>query len=160
MVASKLTRLDEKTIWEHLKVVRKKKVCGFSGENIGKNNEFFESELDHTVTGDELKVWPPGLQNLLIKDGWDNFGKMFIFLNNCENKFHRYFKDLIHNKSPTEIALSALNFVKNSPTAEGELLGNIIMREIADDMGFQHYKPQVPQVLWENVTYVTSRGKF
>ena len=131
MVASKLTRLDEKTIWEHLKVVRKKKVCGFSGENIEKNNEFFESEVDYTTA--DVIVWTAGAQDFLIKKtlGWENFGKMFIFLNNCDTKYHRFFSYLIQKKSTTDLILLTLNFMKNSPTADGKLLGCRLMSKLA-----------------------------
>ena len=90
--------------------MRKNGVCGFSGENIEKNNILLKDELNmaHYRLDDSQPIYSS------IVLGNDIFGKMFIFLNSCPNKYHRFFSDLIQKKSTTDIILSTLNFIKKS----------------------------------------------
>ena len=118
--------------------MRKNGVCGFSGENIEKNNIFLKDELNMKRLRHKDDNQVPLAADILEKN--DTFGKMFIFLNSCPGKYHRFFSDLIQKKSTTDIVLSTMNFMKNSPTEEGKKLGSLIMDKLAVEMGFQFYQ--------------------
>ena len=155
--------LDHSFLWKHVKAVRSEfrnkknlqnvcKACstckaflpddkdaGFLRE-INFNN--LKERLGVSSSTDEIKSLPSST----IEEG----GKMFVYLNSCPPlHWQNFYHHLFFEKTNSEMILSVLNAVKNSPTKGSRAFANKVLVRLADIFGFQ-YNYFANETTWVN----------
>ena len=145
--------LDYSLLWKHVKAVRseyrketsvKMKECKafLPNEELEINFDNLAKRLGVSSSTDEIKPLP----NSTIEEG----GKMFVYLNSCPAlHWQNFYHHLFFEKTNSEMILSVLNAIKNSPTKGSRAVANMVLVRLANILGFQ-YKHFANETTWLN----------